>query len=198
MLSLAVLRFCFLPVLLFLSTSHLVNGQPGRSFSYSSSSSSTGPGGAVVSSYNSNGAGTGGAGGAEPPKVRIVVKNGQMSTIYSGSTTGFVSSRVNPNGVYININGQVFKSRDTVGPYVVTNEPDGVLRKRDFTPEDAEMIRKQQEQLELHQQKMRDHWNAMNQQMQDNLNRMSSQMSMIPGMPVMKFPVMPSPPPFKK
>src|SRR5688572_25624048 len=105
MLSLALLRFCFLPVLLFLSTSHLVNGQPAGSSYSSVSSSSTGPGGTVISSYNSNGVppappGAGSSGtssvigtgaGAGPGTVRIVIQNGQISTIYSGPIAGFVS-----------------------------------------------------------------------------------------------------------
>ena len=79
----------------------------------------------------------------------------------------------------------IFDSPDVIGPYVVTNEEDpNVLKRRDFTPEDEQMI-KQQEQA------MIANWNAMNQQFQNNWNQMSnifSNFGMRPMMPMQPFP----------
>ena len=142
---------------------------------FSSSSSNVGSGGFSSTSMTMNGSG--------PLKARIIVRNRQIINLSTGN--GSVSTSLNPSGVHINVNGLVFDSPDVIGPYVVTNEEDpNVLKRRDFTPEDEQMINQ-------HEQAMAANWNAMNQQFQNSWNQMFNSFSnfgMRPMMPMQPFP----------
>lgn len=139
-----------------------VNGQNANSVSNSFSTGQS-------ASWSSN-AGSGNG----PLVVRILVSNGSIMNLSKGSGSTSVS-RVNDQ-IFVEANGQKFQSNDVKGPYVITNEPDGVLKSRPMTPEDEKAAADFRKEQELMQQQLQQQMQQMNQNMQNWQRNFQNQM----------------------
>ena len=127
----------------------------------------------AVSSSNSNSGG--------PLRVKILVANGGITNLSSGN--GRTSVSMNDNSVHVEADGKTIDVPDSRGPYVITNEPDGVLKRREMTPEDEREAQQMQQQLQQNMQNMQasmqqwqNNFQRQMQQFQQNMNQMSSNM----------------------
>ncbi|KAI1299630.1 hypothetical protein HDE_03747 [Halotydeus destructor] len=130
-------------------------------------------------------------------RVYIIVANGNIMNHSSGG--GMTSIRSDGQSLHVQVNGQGLTVNDVQGPYVVTNEVDGVLKTRPLADEDVKYVEQARqrslEQQQMFERQMQNMWRNMAQMQSNMFANMASFMPMgrpmMPMMPMMPFNPMP-------
>ena len=118
-----------------------------------------------------------------PRNVKVFVRNGSVINKSTGSGSTSIST-IN-NHIRVMVDGKVFESDDTVGPYVITTDDNGNLIRRDMTPEDQiemeQTIAANERWRQQFQQNMQQFQQNMQQQMSAMMNNMFGAQNMFGG-----------------